>query len=377
MVRHRIVLTGGGTGGHVYPALAVAEQLKLDPQVEKLLYIGVNGHIEERLAKEKGLQFVGLSVAGLPRKLSLNLLKWPWQMLVAVLEARKILRIFRPTAILGTGGYASAAPLLAARMLGIPYAVHEPDAHAGLVNRLLAGHATVVSLGMDAASKVLKSPQGRVVTNGNPVRQSLVQPLTREAACAVLGLNPSLKTVLIMGGSQGAQAINNAVAEALPELLNQESPVQIIHQVGDKNLDAYRLQLGEELVKHPRYFLRAYFEDLSTAYAASDLTVCRAGAMTIAELTVTGLPAVFVPYPFAAADHQRHNAEYLEDRGAAIVLSQKDLNSQSLQASIAKLLSDNEQLQNMRHAMRALGKPQAAADLAEQVKNLAAKNLSR
>jgi UDP-N-acetylglucosamine--N-acetylmuramyl-(pentapeptide) pyrophosphoryl-undecaprenol N-acetylglucosamine transferase len=373
MVRHRIVLTGGGTGGHVYPALAVAEQLKLDPNVEKILYIGVSGHIEERLAKEKGLQFVGLSVAGMPRKLSINLLKWPVQMLAAVFEARKILQLFRPTAVLGTGGYASAAPLLAAGTMKVPYAIHEPDAHAGLVNRLLARNAALVSLGMEAASGALKTSCGRAVANGNPVRQSLVKPLTRDAACAVLGLNPSMKTVLIMGGSQGAQAINNAVMQCLPQLLQQDPPIQIIHQVGEKNFDAYRQQLGEELSKHPRYLLRAYFEDLSTAYAASDLTVCRAGAMTIAELSVTGTPAIFIPYPFAAADHQRHNAEYLQDRGAAIVLSQNELTAQTLQDYLVVLLQDYEQLQNMRKAMRALGKPHAAAILAEQVKNLGLK----
>jgi len=370
MARHRIVLTGGGTGGHVYPALAVAEQLKSDPEVEDLLYIGVAGHLEERLARERQIEFVGLPVTGLPRKISLRLFSWPLQMLKAIWTAKKVLQRFKPTAVLGTGGYASAPPLVAAKLMGIPYAVHEPDAHAGLVNRVLAGNATVVSLGMEGAAGVLEPSVGEVFVNGNPVRQSFVQPIGRDAACAVLGLNQSMKTVLITGGSQGAQAINQAVKDSLPALLQHDPPLQIIHQVGDKNLDAYKQDLGESISKHPRYLLRSYFEDLSVAYAASDLAVCRAGAMTIAELGVMGMPTIFIPYPFAAADHQNHNARFLSAKGAAMVINQKDLSAANLQNAILQLLFDEEQLQTMRRYMQQLGKPQAAVSLARQLKDM-------
>jgi len=372
MVRHRIVLTGGGTGGHIYPALAVAERLQDDPDVEALLYVGAQGQPEQKLATDRKIEFVGLVVSGMPRKFSSKLAIWPLEMFQAIAEAKRALRLFRPTAVLGTGGYASAPPLAAAWNLSVPYAVHEPDAHPGLVNRVFARGAQLVSAGMEAATKSLSTGHGRIVVNGNPVRKSFVRLLSRDAACAVMGLNPDLRTVLVTGGSQGAKAINDALLQALPSLLEIDPPLQIIHQAGERNVQEIKDTLDKGLLHNPRYCLRAYFDDLSTAYAVSDLTVCRAGAMTVAELAVTGTPALFIPYPFAAADHQTHNARFVASKNAAALLPQSSLNPQSLSDQILALLSDREQLNNMRSHMLALGKPQAATDLANQVKEVSA-----
>ncbi|HEY9869055.1 MAG TPA: undecaprenyldiphospho-muramoylpentapeptide beta-N-acetylglucosaminyltransferase [Candidatus Obscuribacterales bacterium] len=372
MVQHRIVLTGGGTGGHIYPALAVAEQLVEDPEVESLLYIGARGQPEEKLARDRKLEFVGLTVSGLPRKISWKLLGWPGEMLSAISQAKKVLRLFRPTVVLGTGGYASAPPLGAASSLSIPYAIHEPDAHPGLVNRVFARRAQLVSLGMEAAADRLKTSRGRIVVNGNPVRKSFVRLLNRDAACAVLGLDMSLKTVLITGGSQGARAVNEALIPALPSLLESEPPVQIIHQAGERNVQDVKERLDRSILQHPRYLLRGYFEDLSIAYAVCDLAVCRAGAMTVAELAVTGTPALFIPYPYAAADHQTHNARFVASKDAAAVLPQSSLTPQSLRDQVLGLLADDERLKQMRKQMQSLGKPQAANDLANQVKEVSA-----
>ncbi len=369
-VRHRILLTGGGTGGHIYPALAVAEVLSANPDVESLLYIGASGHLEEKLAKERNLQFVGLKVSGLPRRFSPKLFTWPGEFASAVMQARKTLKLFRATAVLGTGGYASAAPLAAAASMSIPYAIHEPDAHAGLVNRVFAPSARLVSLGMEQAAPVLKPRSGRQSVNGNPVRQTFSKPLSRDAACAVLGLNKDLKTIVITGGSQGAQALNMALANALPQLLAHDPPLQIIHQSGQKNLQEFRERLDPAVLHNSRYILRPYFEDLALPYAVADLAVCRAGAMTIAELEVSGVPAVFVPYPYAAADHQTHNAQFLSKRGAAVVLPQSQLTGASLQATVIGLLDSAQRLKSMQAAMRGLGRPNAAADLAAQLMSL-------
>lgn len=372
MAGHRIVLTGGGTGGHVYPALSVAEQLKEDPEVEAILYIGARGHLEERLARERNLEFIGLSVGGMPRKLSPSFFAWPFQMLSAMLRARKILANFRPTAVLGTGGYASAPPLAAAWLSSIPYAIHEPDAHPGLVNRVFARNAKLASLGMEAAASQLSPKQGKVVDNGNPVGKNFVAPLGRDAACAVFGFQPDCKTVLITGGSQGAQGINEAVLEALPILLAIDPPLQIIHQVGQKNFNDFKQRLDSATLQSSRYHLRPYFDDLSIAYAISDLTVCRAGAMTISELAVTGTPAIFIPYPFAAQDHQTFNAKFVESKGAARMVAQSDLTAELLVTLLKEILFDQEKLSGMRAAMRKLGKPSAAANLAAEVKELSA-----
>jgi UDP-N-acetylglucosamine--N-acetylmuramyl-(pentapeptide) pyrophosphoryl-undecaprenol N-acetylglucosamine transferase len=370
MLRHRIVLTGGGTGGHIYPALAVAEQLKDDSDVEAILYMGARGHMEEKLAGERELRFVGLDVSGLPRRISGKLLSWPFQFLAAVFDARRAILDFEPSALLGTGGYASAPALVAARMLGIPYALHEPDAHAGLVNRWLSSAASLVSCGMQGAHSSLQPKSGRIVVNGNPVGKSFVSPMRRDAACAVLGLRADLKTLLITGGSQGAKAINEAVIAALPRLLEFDPPIQIIHQVGSKNLYECKQQLDPMVLSNTRYFLRDYFDDLSVAYASSDLAICRAGAMTVSELSVTGTPAVFVPYPYAAADHQSHNAKYMASKGAAIVIPQSQLTGDLLVQELKTIILDDDRLRNMRRSMNAEGKAQAARDLASQLKEL-------
>lgn len=370
MVRHRVVLTGGGTGGHIYPALAVAEQLREDSDVESILYMGARGHMEEKLAAERKLDFIGLEVSGLPRRFSPKLFSWPFQFLAAIFDARRALLDFSPSVVLGTGGYASAPALVSASMLGIPYAIHEPDAHPGLVNRWLAGGASLVSCGMQGAHSRLQPKLGRVVVNGNPVGKSFIQPMRREAACAVLGLRADLKTLLITGGSQGAKAINDAVIGALARLLEFDPPIQIIHQVGSKNLYECKEQIDPLVLNNSRYFLRDYFDDLSVAYASSDLAICRAGAMTVSELSVTGTPALFIPYPYAAADHQTHNARYMAGKGAAIMIPQTQLTPDLLVQELKSILSDDEKLRTMRKAMTAEGKAQAARDLASQLKEL-------
>lgn len=377
MVSHRVLLTGGGTGGHVYPALAVAEQLRNDSDVEAIIYVGAAGHLEERLAAERGLEFVGLSVSGLPRKIGAPLFTWPFQTGGAVVNVHSRMRKFRPTVVLGTGGYASAPPLLAARVLGIPYAIHEPDAHPGLVNRLFARDAELVSCGMEGAVSALKTAHGRVVVNGNPVGSNFLNPLKRDAAAAILGVDPHLKTVLITGGSQGARGLNDAVRDGLRQVLGADTPVQIIHQVGGKNLQEYRETLEPVHQSSSRYIIRDYFDDLSLPYAVADLAVCRAGAMTIAELAVVGCPAIFVPYPFAAADHQTHNANFVASRGAAVVIPQERLNGETLREQMMGLLTDDERLRNMSRAMKASARPQAALDLSTQLKEVSTRHQIR
>lgn len=372
MVGHRIVLTGGGTGGHIYPALSVAEHLKDDPAVEAILYIGATGHPEEKLARDNGLDFIGLNVSGMPRSLSPRLITWPFQMWSAIERAKEVLRQFKPTVVLGTGGYASAPPLAAANSLGVPTAVHEPDAHPGLVNRLLSRRAQLVSLGMQGAAARINAPRGRIVFNGNPVRKSFLAERHRDSGCAILGLRSDLKTVLVTGGSQGAKALNEAVVAALPRLLEIEPHIQIVHQCGDKNLNDVKERLNPSLAPSPRYHLRAYFDDLSIAYAVSDLAITRAGAMTVAELAVTGTPAIFVPYPYAAQDHQTHNARYMESQKAAVVIPQEDLTAETIYNHIAALIGDDSRLQEMRKRMTEIGKPDAAKILAQQLKEISA-----
>ncbi|MDR3614672.1 MAG: undecaprenyldiphospho-muramoylpentapeptide beta-N-acetylglucosaminyltransferase [Candidatus Obscuribacterales bacterium] len=368
-IRHRIVLTGGGTGGHIYPALAVAEQLQNDPDVESVLYIGASGHLEETLAKEKNLDFVGLSVVGMPRKISGAIFAFPFKTLSAVWQARKVLHLFRPTAVLGTGGYASAAPLAAARLMGIPYIVHEPDSNPGMVNKLFARSAAACSLGMAAAKEKFEAKSSRVFVNGNPVRASFLNPVSRAQAASEFGLRPELKTLLVTGGSQGAQAINDAVIAALPALL-QRGDMQILHQVGEKNFAAVQAQLAPAVATNEHYRLLPYIKEMSSAYAASDMTVCRAGAMTISELSVMHVPAIFVPYPYAAQNHQMHNARFMESQGCAFLIAQNDLTAESLSKAVLDALTNGDKLETMKQAMQTIARPHAAQEIAKQLKEV-------
>lgn len=382
--KHRIVITGGGTGGHVYPALSVYEQLKDDPDVEAILYIGAKGHLEEKIAQERKIQFVGLQSAGLPRKFSPALIAWPFTMLGAFSAALSAMKSFRPTATLGTGGYASAPPLAASLLMGVPYAVHEPDAHPGLVNKLFAKKSALCSLGMEAARPRMQT-SGTVQVNGNPVASTFFNGKTRDEACAVFELQPFMRTLLVTGGSQGAQALNEAVLGALPDLLSIDPHIQILHQVGTNNYEQHQAKLESVRVllersakgTQSRYHVVPYINDVAAAYAASDLTVCRAGAMTIAEIAVSAMPAIFVPYPYAAQDHQTSNARFIESTGAARVIVQTELNPATLTAAVRELFGDAQRLQAMKQAMKQQGRPNAARDLAAQLKQLSANYQAR
>lgn len=367
---HRIVLTGGGTGGHIYPALSVHDELlRQNPDIE-MLYIGAKDHMEEKLCNARGIKFYGLDVSGLPRKASLSLIVWVAQMSRSMYECRKIFKDFAPSAVLGTGGYASAPALFAAKQLNIPFAVHEPDAYPGLVNKLFSRWANIVSLGMEGAKERLPAIHGQVMINGNPVGANFVNPPNREEACAKLNIRSDLKTVIVTGGSQGARALNETLIAALPQLF-EHGNVQIIHQCGEKNLEEVKSRVNSDFLVSGLYIPKAYFEDLALAYVASDLAVCRAGAMTLAELSTLGKPAVFIPYPHAAQNHQFHNAKYFESKNAARVICQDELSPEKFVSIIKELVLDgNDKLLEMQQAMAKMGKPDAAKSLALQLLDL-------
>lgn len=371
-MKHRIVLTGGGTGGHIYPALSVHDELlRQNPDVD-MLYIGAKDHMEEKLCTARQIKFYGLDVSGLPRKASLSLIVWVAQMSRSMYECRKIFKDFAPTAVLGTGGYASAPALFAAKQLNIPFAVHEPDAYPGLVNKLFSRWADIISLGMEGAKDRLPATQGQVKINGNPLGANFVSPVNRVDACSKLNLRPDLKTIVVTGGSQGARALNETLIQALPQLLANQD-MQIIHQCGEKNLEEVKARVNPDYLSSGFYIPKAYFEDLAPVYVASDLAVCRAGAMTLAELSALGKPAIFIPYPHAAQNHQFHNAKYFESKNAARVIRQDELTCERFVDTIKDLLLDGGvKLQEMQNAMAKMGKPEAAKSLSLQLLDLSA-----
>ncbi|MCK9485778.1 MAG: undecaprenyldiphospho-muramoylpentapeptide beta-N-acetylglucosaminyltransferase [Dehalococcoidia bacterium] len=358
----RVALAGGGTGGHVYPALAVAERLHASGDVD-LVYYGTSTGLERGLVEAAGIPFRSVPAAQLrvraPWLVARGLLRL-WQ---GTREARRMLRQDRPNVLFATGGYAAAPIGRAAKQAGVPLIVFLPDAHPGWAVKFLARYATTIACAVDQAVDAL--PEGRTVVTGYPLRAQFATA-TAEDGHNAFSLDASLPTVLVTGGSQGARAINQAVAEALPRWLAE---AQVIHVCGPNHLEgleARRADLSEE--QRGRYHLFGYTEEMAPAMAASDLAVMRAGASTLGELSVTGLPAVLVP---GAYSDQAVNADYLASRGAAVHLPESRI--EDLTTLVLDLLRDTPRREAMAEAMRALARPDAAERLAALVRDVATK----
>lgn len=367
----RIVVTGGGTGGHIYPALAVVEALMKNsgepPGVERLVYIGKTGGLEEELATARQLEFRGITFEGMPRKNPFRWIAWYFSLEQAIKAATAMLREIDPHVILGTGGYVSAPVLLSAQKLKIPYVVHEPDAHPGLANRFLAKEARYVTAAFDAAREQFRlKPGTEFIVTGNPIREGFGQITKAEAVDKLNAQGFQWKAdrpvVLVFGGSQGARTLNRAMIGAAESLLN-ESGCQILHVSGKKLHDETRSQLPESLKNRPDYVLTPFWEAMALALSAADLVLCRAGSLTLSEVYASGAPSVLVPYPYAAADHQTKNAEVSAKAGASVMLKDEACTPAALRETIIPLLADADRLGVMRISARKLAHPAATGDI--------------
>lgn len=357
----KIVLTGGGTGGHIYPALSVAQCLRGD----EVRYVGTAEGPEARIVPAAGVDFHAVPSRKLSRRptpgtvVALAVSAW------GVVRAAAMLRAWKPDVVLGTGGYASAGVMFAAALLRIPTVVHEANVVPGRVNRLLARLCTRIALTYEASTQYF--PAGKTVVTGVPVRADLLSADPAHARNQY-GLAADSPTLVVSGGSGGAQTLNRAVLEALPAL--GEMGIQIVHPTGRTHFDAAAQEAG---AKYPFYHPTAYVDDMPSLLAAAALIVCRGGSSTLAEVTAAGLPAIVVPYPFAVADHQTHNARALEEAGAALLIRDAEFTGERLVREVRALLDDRDRLETMRAASRAQGKPEAAQRVADLLRDVARK----
>lgn len=357
----RYFITGGGTGGHIYPAVAVADALAGD----EVLYVGNPKNLEYEIVKQKGYKFLGVNVHGMPRSAGFALVKWGFELIGAVLKSCYYLLKYKPDAVFGTGGYVSAPALIAAKTLRIPYMMHDCDAQPGLVTRKLAAWASAVSVAFDCACKVINNKNCYV--NGNPIRKEF-KTLTKEQARQNLGLENKL-TLCIMGGSQGARSINDASVEVLKKLV-QDLGLQVIFQTGKKNFERVieqLLKLYPEYESNKNLIVKPYFDDMVTVLKASDIAVSRSGSLSISEICASAIAPIFVPYPYAAADHQRRNARFMVEKSAGIYLEDSEINEKTLLDAINSAISNLDELQ--KNSLE-LAKFDGVTKIAEQIKTL-------
>ena len=356
----RIVIAGGGTGGHLYPGLALAEAIQRQAPGSRIVFMGTPRGLEARVVPREGYELVLLPVRGLLRKVTLENLLFPFRLLWSVIRSMLFFRRFRPQLVIGTGGYVSGPALIAAQLMRIPTVIQEQNSYPGLVNRWLGKHATAVFLAFESARRYFPK-SNRVFVEGNPVR-GLSRDVNRDEAYRRFGLKPDVKTVLIFGGSQGARKLNEIVGRMLSDTDFVKNK-QILWITGPKWFEAWR---HYHQTQHGRIRVLDYCHNMHEAYAVADLAVCRAGALTIAELTIWGIPAIYVPFPFATADHQTQNARAVADAGGGLVLPESELSEAKLAKTIESVLQDDEKLHAMAEAARRLGRPEAADRIAEK-----------
>lgn len=365
----RVVITGGGTGGHISPGLAIAEALRaLDADLD-ILFVGGRG-LESRLVPAAGWPFTPVAARSVPRRPTIRGL-WALTVLgVGGIQALMLLRRSHPDVVVATGGYAAAPVGAAAGLLRIPLILQEQNLHPGVTNRLLGRWARAVSVPHESASAAFP---GKALVTGVPIRTSALTG-DRATARARFGLAAERFTLLVLGGSQGAHSLNRAVVDML-SLLPTTMRIQVLHQTGPAHISAVRERLAQ-LEASGRsavpYVVSPYFDPIGDAYAAADIVLSRAGAATLAEITANGRPAMLVPYPYAAEGHQAPNAAVLEGAGAAVVVADRELDGRRLATLIAELIGNPARLVAMATASRTLGRPQAARSVAELVVQTAA-----
>jgi len=360
-------ITGGGTGGHIYPAVAVADELVARGEI--VFYVGNPTNLEYDIVKQKDYGFLPVNVHGMPRKLNLTLFKWMFELGIAVLKSIGYIKKYKPNAIFGTGGYVSAPALIAGKLMGVPFMMHDCDANPGLVTRKLSPYATTVSLAFESAKSKIKN--GNSLVSGNPIRKTF-KTLSKSDARKVLGLSNKL-TLCIMGGSQGARAINDASVEILKKL-SKDYDVQVVFQTGKKNFH----RVIEQLLKvYPEYaedknlIIKPYFDDMVTVLKSSDIAVSRSGSLSLSEICASGIASILVPYPYAAADHQRKNAKFMEEHAASYYIEDDDVNGESLLNLILPLIEDRCELQNLQNNAITLAKYDAVDTITETLQNIA------
>ncbi|RXT15006.1 undecaprenyldiphospho-muramoylpentapeptide beta-N-acetylglucosaminyltransferase [Ammoniphilus sp. CFH 90114] len=362
----KIIVTGGGTGGHIYPALALAKKVMEQHPDGEVLYIGSDKGLEADIVPRAGFKFEAIEISGFKRSLSLENMKTIIRFLKGVSASKKLIRDFGADAVIGTGGYVCGPVVYAAAKLGVPTMIHEQNVIPGLTNKFLSRYADRIAVSFSSSAQYFSTD--KVVLTGNP-RASEVAKADPQQGRASLDLRTNRKMVLVVGGSRGARAINEAFLEAVPVLANQKDLhfVYVTGEVHYENVVA-KLKKGGEIPSNVSIYPFIY--NMPEVLAATDLIINRAGASFLAEITSLGIPSILVPSPYVTNNHQEKNARWLEDNGAATVLLEKDLTANTLVESIEQIIQDPIKWRAMGEAAKSLGEPLSVEKLYGELKEL-------
>ena len=355
-----ILLSGGGTGGHIYPAVAIANELKLRNPQSKFLFVGALGRMEMEKIPQLGYDIKGLNITGLQRSLSWKNLTFPFKLVQSLIKANKIIKNFKPNVVIGTGGFASGPTLYMANKRNIPSLIQEQNSYPGITNKLLAKKVKKICVAYDGLERFF--PKDKLIKTGNPVRQDLLDiSLKRDEALKHYHLDKNKKTIVVLGGSLGARAINQAMEQNIKVILKDN--VQVIWQSGKLYYDDYK-QYSEmnDLQVHE------FINRMDLLYAAADIIVSRAGAGSISELCLVGKPVIFIPSPNVAEDHQTKNAESVSDKQAAILLKESDI--EQFSELIGNLIDDEAKQLSLGRNIKKLALPNATKQIVDEVEKI-------
>ncbi|MEE6187520.1 UDP-N-acetylglucosamine--N-acetylmuramyl-(pentapeptide) pyrophosphoryl-undecaprenol N-acetylglucosamine transferase [Mycovorax composti] len=356
----KIIIAGGGTGGHIFPAIAIANALKKHQPDIDILFVGAKNKMEMEKVPQAGYEIKGIDIAGFNRSSLIKNIGLPWKLIKSFLQVRRIVKDFRPNAVIGVGGYSTFPVLKYAQRQGIPTFIHESNSFAGKANKMLAKGVVKVFTGTDGMEKFF--PVEKIMVTGNPVRSQIVNchTISQNEALEYFDLEPGKTTLLVVGGSLGARSINEAVLAGVNDLL--KANLQLIWQTG-KTMAADAAQVAAE---HKQVWANEFIREMEYAYAAADVIIARAGAMTVAEVCVAAKPTIFVPYPFAAEDHQTANAKQLVDKNAALMVSDAEAKDKVVKMAI-KLAADKSKRLEMSQQLEKLAIIDADERVAKEV----------
>ena len=360
MKNPRFIISGGGTGGHIYPAIAIANELKSRYPEAEFLFVGAKDKMEMQKVPQEGYAIKGLWIAGIQRKLTLDNAMFPLKLTSSLLNSFKIIKNFKPDVVIGTGGFASGAVLKVASMLGIPTVIQEQNSYPGITNKLLAKKANKICVAYENLESFF--PKDKMILTGNPVRQDLINEASKSEAVAYFKLDANKKTLLVLGGSLGARRINQLIEKELDFLLSQN--IQIIWQCGKLYLNDYSKYNEKDNVQ-----VVAFIDRMDLVYAAADVVISRSGASSVSELCIVGKPTIFIPSPNVAEDHQTKNAKAISDKNGAILIKESELETQ-FETIFSDLISNESKQLELSQNIKKLALPNATKQIADEIMKL-------